>query len=71
MASFDRLKLHARALGAEEALLLLRQQLDRHGNDATWLRRLHARERMLPEVVRQQVRCWSGESSGPADLVDA
>ncbi len=71
MASFDQLRQHARALGAEEALLLLRRQLEAHGNDATWLRRLHARERMLPEVVRQQVRCWSGESAGPAEGIHA
>ena len=71
VASFDRLKLHARALGAEEALLLLRQQLDQHGNDATWLRRLHARERMLPEVVRQQVRCWAGEAELLQDAIGA
>jgi carboxylate-amine ligase len=60
LAGFDRLRTHARALGAEQALTLLRQELDRHSNDATWLRRLHEREGMLSEVARQQVRRWAG-----------
>jgi carboxylate-amine ligase len=60
-ATFDKLEVHAMELKAEEAILLLRQDLDGVGNDATWLRRLHQREGMLAEVVRQQARRWRGE----------
>lgn len=28
-----------------------------------WLRGLHDKERLLPEVVRQQVLRWSGEAA--------
>jgi glutamate---cysteine ligase / carboxylate-amine ligase len=59
-ATFDRIEAHAVELRAVEALRLLRQEVDGLGNDATWLRRLHAREGMLAEVVRQQTRRWAG-----------
>ena len=45
-------------LKAEDAIAFLRAELAGDGNDATWLRRLHARERLLPEVVRRQCRRW-------------
>ena len=61
-ATFDRLEIHAMELQAEDAIDYLRKELDGPGNDATWLRELHARERMLPEVVRQQSLRWHGES---------
>ncbi len=55
-----RLEPHAEDLRAEPAMELLRRELDGAGNDATWLRRLHDREGMLSEVVRQQTLRWSG-----------
>jgi carboxylate-amine ligase len=53
-ATFPGLEEHAMELKAEGAIQVLKRELDGPGNDATWLRRLHARERMLAEVVRQQ-----------------
>jgi len=58
--TFRELESHAIDLKAQEALLLLKQEVDGCGNDATWLRALHERERLLPEVVHQQVRRWAG-----------
>ncbi len=60
-ASFDKLEGHAMELQAEAAISLLRSEIDGIGNDATWLRRLHRRERMLAEVVRRQAGRWAGE----------
>jgi carboxylate-amine ligase len=62
LASFDRLELHAAELKAQDALAMLRQEVQGStGNDACWLRRLHDDEALLPEVVRQQTRRWHGE----------
>jgi glutamate---cysteine ligase / carboxylate-amine ligase len=61
LALFDRLEMHAMELRAEEALLLLRREVDDMGNDAQWLRRLYEREHQLPEVVRRQTLRWAGE----------
>ncbi len=44
---------HAESLGATAALGLLRAEVNRDHNDARWLRERQARERLLPEVVRQ------------------
>jgi glutamate---cysteine ligase / carboxylate-amine ligase len=57
---FDRLEVHAMELRAEEALLLLREEVKAGGNDAHWLRQVHEREGQLPEVVRQQALRWAG-----------
>jgi carboxylate-amine ligase len=62
LASFERLEIHAMELKAEGALTLLRDEILGVGNDASWLRSLHAREGMLPEVVRQQTRRWAGSA---------
>jgi carboxylate-amine ligase len=59
-ASFDALEIHAMELRAEPAIALLRAELDGDGNDATWIRKVEQRERMLPEVVRQQCLRWKG-----------
>ena len=61
LASFDRLESHAIELQAEDAITLLRDEIAGVGNDATWLRLLHAREPMS-EMVRQQTRRFSGEA---------
>ena len=60
LASFDRLEVHAMELQAEGALQLLREEVRATGNDAGWLREVHARERMLSEVVRQQALRFAG-----------
>jgi len=57
-ATLQALEIHAMELKAEDAIALLRAELAGDGNDATWLRRLHAREQLLPEVVRQQCVRW-------------
>jgi carboxylate-amine ligase len=57
-ATLRALEIHAMELKAEDAIALLRAELAGDGNDATWLRRLHAREQLLPEVVRQQCVRW-------------
>jgi glutamate---cysteine ligase / carboxylate-amine ligase len=62
-ATFEKIEVHAMELQAEEAILLLSQEMDAAGNDATWLRQLHEREGMLAEVVRQQARRWRGEEA--------
>jgi len=61
-ASLQALEIHAMELGAEDALRYLRKELAGAGNDASWLRGVHAREQLLPEVVRQQCRRWAGDS---------
>ncbi|MCW5633362.1 MAG: glutamate--cysteine ligase [Rubrivivax sp.] len=58
--TFRDIEPHAVELQAEPALRLLRAEVEGHGNDATWLRQLHEREQLLPEVVRQQARRWAG-----------
>ncbi|MCU0967850.1 MAG: YbdK family carboxylate-amine ligase [Rubrivivax sp.] len=59
-----RIASHAEALGAEDALSFIAAELAGDGNDATWIRRVQARERLLPEVVRQQARRWAGRDPG-------
>ncbi len=59
-ATFAKLEVHAMELKAEEALQILKTEVDGIGNDAAWLRRLHEREGMLAEVVRQQTHRWAG-----------
>jgi carboxylate-amine ligase len=52
----------AQALGADNAIRLLRAELSGLGNDAAHLRRSMNQERLLPEVVRQQTLRWAGRS---------
>ena len=59
-ATLRQLEPHADELRAGAALGLLRAEVDGLGNDASWLRSLHEKERLLPEVVRQQARRWRG-----------
>jgi glutamate---cysteine ligase / carboxylate-amine ligase len=61
MASFGRLAPHAEALRAEEAMRILQREVAGHGNDATWLRKIEARDHLLPDVVRQAALRWHGE----------
>jgi carboxylate-amine ligase len=61
-ATLARLEEHAIELRAEGALRFIRQELAGHGNDATWIRATQDRERLLPEVVRQQTQRWAGRA---------
>lgn len=60
LALFARVEGHAIDRHAEPAIALLRQSVAADGNDATWLRRTHDRERQLAEVVRLQALRWAG-----------
>ena len=60
---FTRLEGHAIELRAENAIRLLRTELSGEGNDATWIRRTMADERLLAEVVRQQTQRWAGRAA--------
>ena len=60
-ATFVALEVHAMELQAEGAIALLRTELAGDGNDANWIRNTFERERLLPEVVRQQCRRWAGQ----------
>ena len=60
-ATFAALEVHAMELQAEGAIALLRAELAGDGNDASWIRNTFERERLLPEVVRQQCRRWAGQ----------
>jgi carboxylate-amine ligase len=62
LASFEELEVHAMELRAEGAIEFLRRELRGDGNDASWLRKLHEREHLLPEVVRQQTLRWQGDA---------
>ncbi len=58
--TFAALEIHAMELKAEGAINYLRQEMLTVGNDAIWIRQTQARERLLPEVVRQQTLLWAG-----------
>lgn len=60
LATLDKLEIHAMELRCEEALKLLRDEINGNGNDATWIRGTFDREHLLPEVVRQQCARWGG-----------
>lgn len=62
LASFERVAAHAAALKAEQALVILRQEVQGQGNDAVWLRRTEAAGHPLPDLVRQAARRWHGET---------
>ncbi len=56
-----RLESHAIDLKADSALRELLADVGGRGNDAQWIRETFARERHLPEVVRQQCGRWMRE----------
>ena len=58
IATLDAIESHAMALNTDVACQALREDVITQGNDATWIRRLHKQERLLPEVVRQQCLRW-------------
>ncbi len=51
---------HAQRLGAGPAIQLLAEDAELGTNDARWLRQRQARERLLPEVVRQGAERFKG-----------
>jgi carboxylate-amine ligase len=61
-ATLGALEIHAMELQAEEAIRLIRHELARDGNDASWIRACHEREHLLNEVVRQQCLRWGGRA---------
>ncbi len=61
-----RLEDHAIALKSDGALRALLTDVGGHGNDAQWIRETYARERHLPEVVRQQSLRWMQRETSPA-----
>jgi glutamate---cysteine ligase / carboxylate-amine ligase len=63
LALFDRLDEHASDLGARWAIDLLREDLVRDGNDATWLRAQRQRNPRLADLVRQQEQRFAGEGA--------
>lgn len=60
LVTLGALEIHAMELQAEEAIRTIRMEVARDGNDATWIRATHERERLLNEVVRQQCLRWAG-----------
>jgi carboxylate-amine ligase len=61
--TFAALAPHALALRAEPALRLLAGELHGLGNDAAWIRRCHADDPFLHEVVRRQCVRWAGRTA--------
>ena len=53
-----KLEEHAMALKSDTALRELLADVSARGNDAQWIRETFAREKHLPEVVRQQCGLW-------------
>jgi len=53
---------HAAALESSGALERLTTLTLADGNDATWLRKVYAETRTLPDVVRRQAARWMGEA---------
>jgi len=52
---------HAAALESSGALERLTTLTLADGNDATWLRKIYAETKTLPDVVRRQAARWMGE----------
>jgi len=63
LSIFDKLEVHAMELRAEEAIVLLRNEIKGLGNDAGWIRQQQEREHLLPEVVRLQSLRWQGAAA--------
>ena len=63
LRTLDQVQPHARVLGADAAIDMLRQCADRGANDARWLRETHGRERLLAEMVRQAADRFRGRPS--------
>jgi glutamate---cysteine ligase / carboxylate-amine ligase len=60
LATLRQVAPHAEALGAGPAIDMLASDVEQGVNDARWLRQKQARERLLPEVVRQAAERFRG-----------
>ncbi len=60
LQTLDKVAPHARNLGAEAAIEMLRESAQEGRNDARWLRETQAHERLLAEVVRQGAQRFRG-----------
>ncbi len=60
LATMERIRPHAAALGALKACEELSEDARERGSDATWIRDQFANERLLAEVVRRQTLRWNG-----------
>jgi glutamate---cysteine ligase / carboxylate-amine ligase len=63
LQTLDQVAPHARDLGADAAIGMLRESAQEGRNDARWLRETQARERLLAEVVRQGAERFRGASA--------
>ncbi|MGV3494975.1 MAG: YbdK family carboxylate-amine ligase [Ramlibacter sp.] len=61
LQTLEKVAPHARAIGADAAIDMLRQSARDGRNDARWLRETQSRERLLGEVVRQAALRFRGE----------
>ncbi|SPB18941.1 carboxylate-amine ligase [Caballeronia novacaledonica] len=60
LATLDAIASHAKVIGAEEGLDIVRRTVTSGLSDAMWLRRIYGTHDSLHEVVRQQCRVWRG-----------
>ncbi|WP_333844417.1 YbdK family carboxylate-amine ligase [Pelomicrobium sp.] len=60
-ATCERLRPHARELGAEAALEEVLSWIQRGGNDARWMREVYAETHSLQDLVWRQTGRWRGE----------
>jgi carboxylate-amine ligase len=59
--TLDLIAPHARLLGAEAGLELLRTEVEQDRNDARWLRERQSQEQLLAEVIRQAAGRFRGQ----------
>jgi len=60
LVTLEAIARHARILGAEEGLDIIRRALTGGFSDAMWLRRIYGAHDSLHEVARQQCQIWRG-----------
>jgi carboxylate-amine ligase len=60
LATLEAIARHARTLGAEEGLDIIRRTVTYGFSDAMWLRRIYGAHDSLHEVARQQCLIWRG-----------
>ena len=60
LATLEAIARHARVLGAEEGLDIIRRTVTDGFSDAMWLRRIYGTHDSLHEVARQQCQIWRG-----------
>jgi carboxylate-amine ligase len=63
LQTLDKVAPHARALGADAAIGMLRESAQNGVNDARWLRETQTRERLLAEMVRQGAERFRGRGA--------